>query len=146
MYMMSSSRGPKTPFGGGSGVSARGFFVRADMSSVTGEFRVLFHAMVAVDVQALGRLEETGAFVGSSAVFAACLEGEDRVMAAIKFNLSVIQGNLEELKNRDTFIRLRRPSFESRWPQGINMYLGTRRSVSGSRPAGTTRYGVTTPS
>jgi hypothetical protein len=119
--MISSSRGPKTPFGGGSGDSARGFFVRADMSSETGEFRVRFHVMVAVDVQALGRLDETGAFIGSSAVFAACLEGEDRVMAAIKFNRSVLRGSLEELKSRDAFIRLRIPSFESRWPQGINI-------------------------
>jgi hypothetical protein len=77
--------------------------------------------MFAVDVQALGRLEEAAAFVGSSALLAACLEGEHEVMAAIKFNRSVVRGKLEGLNSRDAYMRPSRPLFESRRPQGINI-------------------------
>jgi hypothetical protein len=108
MYKISSSRGPKTPFGGGGGGgdSARGFFVRADMSSVTGEFRARFRNVTAMNVQALGRLEEAEALEGSSAAIADCLEGEPEAMAAVEINCSVLRGRFKGMKNRNAFIYL----------------------------------------
>jgi hypothetical protein len=106
MYKISSSRGPKTPFGGGGGDSARGFFVRADMSSVTSEFRARFRNVTAMNVQALGRLEEAEALEGSSAAIADSLEGEHETMAAVEINRSVLRGRFKGMKNRNAFIYL----------------------------------------
>jgi hypothetical protein len=99
MYTISPSRGSKTPFGGGGGVSARGFLVRADMSSVTGEFRARFRDTIVMDVQALGRLEEAGACEGSF-----CFEGEPEAMAAAEINRSVLCGRFKGTKNRGAII------------------------------------------
>ena len=126
MYKISPSRDAKKPFDDGGGDLARGFFVRADMSSVTGEFRARFCNVIATNVQALGRLEEAEASEGSSAAIADCLEGEPEAMTAVEINRSVLRGKLKGMKNRNAFILMAEATRN----------LGTRRLVSGSQPRG----------